>query len=343
MTFHSLTMVGKVAFLLIILFLPNWAQNVRVEVGRRATVIPKLCEQVEPAELAGEIDVAALVKEARCKGAGDMLIEYTYLMTATRRQKDNRGQVKEETTTYEVYFPTLKSGARARGILLATSHNGVAVRPEELEKERRRAGEQLEKEEAKSARQSGPAAEANAAPVTGMMPVGMYPRMGINRDLFGVRRGGATLNVHTLLASCELTLLRREEVAGRPTLVFSFTPRAGAQFGENEQYVARLVGALWIDVQDRIVTRLSGWPASVPGARTADAALLASGTAPAIYAEMVRLPEGIWLPRTVRINGADYPLLFDHVANDAHFTYSEYKRFATEAKDVKLEAPKDKP
>ena len=70
------------------------------------------------------------------------------------------------------------------------------------------------------------------------------------------------LAIHTFLRTCELTLARREQHDGRETLVFNFTPRPDAQFANNEKYIAQLTGQIWIDAQDRIVTRLAGWPMS---------------------------------------------------------------------------------
>ena len=123
------------------------AQHARVEMAKHSTAIPKVCESVVPANIDGTVDVPALVKEAYCKGAGDMLVEYTYVAHSIRREKDKKGKEKEETFTYEVFFPTLKSGMHARGILVVTSHNGVPVPPNELEKERARAADRTEKEE----------------------------------------------------------------------------------------------------------------------------------------------------------------------------------------------------
>jgi hypothetical protein len=97
------------------------AQGVRVEVGKRATAVPKVCESVVPAAIEGEVDTSALLKEAQCKGAGDMLSDYTYVMRYARREKKKNEQFKEETFTYEVYMPTLTSGTHARGVLLMTS------------------------------------------------------------------------------------------------------------------------------------------------------------------------------------------------------------------------------
>jgi len=319
---------------------PVVAQNVRVEAGKRAAAIPKICESVASASIEGQVDIPALAKEADCKGAGDMMNEYTYVLKFAKREKDKKGQVKEETRTFEVYIPTLKSGMHVRGILLLTSHDDVPVPPAELEKERLRAGERLEKEEQKIARSATPRPEANTGHAAGMLPLGMYGRMGINPGMLGIKRGGAALDLHTFLRECELALLRREQHDGREMLVFSFTPRRAAPFNDYEKYIARLSGTIWIDAKDRIVTRLAGWGPGAEGAQHADAASPSGVKPPAVYVEMMRLNEGVWLPRVMRLNGADYPGLFDHVSQDSTFTYSQYQRFYTEIKDVKLETPK---
>jgi hypothetical protein len=68
-----------------------------------------------------------------------------------------------------------------------------------------------------------------------------------------------------------------------------------------------------------------------------------SGEAPpAVYVEMMRLPEGVWLPRIIRINGADYDKLFDGITSESISTFSNYARFSTEIKDVKIN-PDSKP
>ncbi|HEX8137338.1 MAG TPA: hypothetical protein VF544_07085 [Pyrinomonadaceae bacterium] len=338
--------VGRTILLVLCAALPAIGQDIHVEIGKRSTAITKDCEAITPATIEGTLDLTALVKEANCKGSGDMLIEYTYVMEFAKRRK-NKEREKEERNIYEVYIPTLTTGARARGVLLLTSRNGVPLPPEELERERWRAGERLEKAEDEIARdariQPAPAPEMRA----GMLPVGTYQRTGINLNTIGFSRGGASLDIRTFLRTCELKFLRREQVGGRDTLVLSFRPRPEARFTDKEKYIAQLAGTIWIDSEDRIVTRLVGWPTTTTGdaemakAGSEETAGVTTGERPpAVYLEMTRLPEGVWLPRTSRINGADYPKLFDHVTYDSTITYSEYKRFYTETKEVRIEAPK---
>src|SRR5262245_10002093 len=129
------------------------AQNTQVRVDKHGGPIPKVCEAVVPASIEGTVDIPALVKEAYCKGAGDMIADYSYVMKSLGRSIDKNGQTKEGSTTYEVFIPTLKSGTRGRGVLVITARNGVPVPPAELEKSRREAGERLETAEEKNARE----------------------------------------------------------------------------------------------------------------------------------------------------------------------------------------------
>ena len=221
---------------------------------------------------------------------------------------------------------------------MVTSHNGIPVPPAELEKDRRKTGERLEKEEDKIARADAPAPPTNSDSVKGMLPLGMYTRNTINRAAFGIRVGSASLDVSDFLGTCDLTLLRRERPEGRETLVFRFAPRSNAYFDSNERYVAQLTREIWIDAADRIAIRLTGWPRG-PATNSLTAS---SAEPPAVYAEMMRLRDGIWLPRLIRINGLNYPKLFDHIDFDSIWTYSDFIHFSIEIKDYKVN-PSSKP
>lgn len=318
--------------------LPVFAQGAQVTIGKHVGPIPKDCEAVVPAAIEGAVDIPALVKEAICKGAGDMLAEYSYVMNNRGRSIDKKGQTKEGSTTYEVFIPTLKSGTRGKGVMVVTARDGVPVPPDELEKSRREAGERLEKAEEKNARER-PSPPPTDSSVKGMLPLGMYTSTTSNHSSL-LKKSRATLAIHTFLKTCELKLTRRASSDGRDVLVFSFGPRPDAQFSDDEKYIAQLTGELWIDAQDRIVTRLTGWPALSAGTPGSTNPPPVSGERPpAVYVEMQRLPEGIWLPRVVRINGADYPTLFDGISFESISIFSNYIRFSTEIKDIKVNTP----
>ncbi len=332
------TNLGTLVLLTLVCWLPIFAQNASVTIGKRASRIPKACEAVVPASIEGTVDISALVKEAYCKGAGDMMTEYSYVLNSVGRSKDRKGQTKEESTTYEVFIPTLKSGTHARGILVVTSRNGVPVSADELEKAQTKAGEHLNKAEEKSAREAPPSPETDSI-LKGMLPLGAYMNTTAHRSSLVGNQGSRMLSVHTFLRTCELALARREQHDGRATMVFNFAPRPDAQFADNEKYIAQLTGEIWIDAQDRIVTRLVGWPSLSADTNPFNPSLTPVERPPAVYVEMMRLPEGVWLPHVVRINGADYQKLFDGITNDSTSTFSNYIRFSTEIKDVKVNAP----
>lgn len=324
--------------LMLLAALPCFAQNAQVTVGKHVTPIPSSCKSVVPASIEGAVDIPSLVKEAYCKGDGDMIAYYSYVMNSLGRSKDETGQTKEGSTTYEVFIPTLQNGTRGKGILVVTARDGVPVPAAELEKARSEAGERLEKAEAKNARER-PSPPRTDASVKGMLPLGMYTET-TNNHSSPLKKGSAALAIHTFLKTCELTLARREPHDGREILIFNFAPRPNAKFKDNEKYIAKLTGEIWIDAQDRIVTRLTGWPslvADVPGSTNPPPA--SGERPPAVYVEMMRLPEGIWLPRVIRINGADYQELFDGIDTESVSIFSNYIRFSTEIKDVKVNSP----
>jgi hypothetical protein len=333
--------MNRLCHLILLMLLPAMpvlAQGAQVSIQKHVGPIPKDCEGVVPASIEGAVDIPALVKEADCKGAGDMLAEYSYVMNNHGRSIDKKGQTKQGSTTYEVFIPTLKSGTRGRGIMVVTARDGVPVPTAELEKSRTEAGERLEKAEEKNARER-PSLPPPDPGVKGMLPLGMYADTTSNRaTLF--KNSSAKLGIHTFLKTCELTLMRRGSSNGREILVFSFRSRPDSQFNDNEKYIAQLTGEIWIDVQDRIVTRLIGWPTPAAELAGSTNAPKSSGERPpAVFAEMMRLPQGIWLPMVVRINGADYPKLFDGIEFESISIFSNFIHFSTEIKDVKVTPP----
>src|SRR5438045_3604083 len=161
MRLKCLNILSGATLLMLLPSLPAFAQNAQVTLSKQASRIPKACRLVVPASIDGTVDVPALVKEAYCKGAGDMMTEYSYTMNSVSRSKDKKGQTKEESTTYEFFIPTLKSGTHGKGVSVITSRNGVPVPADELEKERAKAGKDLEKAEDKNARETGEALDSD--------------------------------------------------------------------------------------------------------------------------------------------------------------------------------------
>src|SRR5262245_45548393 len=108
----------NLAQLILLSALPTLAQNAQVSIETHVGPIPKSCESVVPASIEGTVDIPALVREAYCKGDGDMIADYSYVLNSLQRSKSNE---TKGSITYEVFIPTLKSGMGAKGILIVTA------------------------------------------------------------------------------------------------------------------------------------------------------------------------------------------------------------------------------
>jgi hypothetical protein len=314
-----------------------FARRLNIKVVKQSSALPKVCESVAQASLTPPLQMDALIREVVCRGAGDMISDYTYVLNASTR-KVEKGRSKETSTTYEVYFPVLKNGTAGQAVLLVTGKNGARLSDREIVKERQKAGDALEKEEKKIGEQAESASETKPDP-TAVRPVGMYPFTSVGPDS-GVWGVGASVDVATFLNSCDLQMIGPVERDGRSSLLFAFKPRAGAKFDPDQQYIAQLDGRIWIDVADHVVACILAWPSS-PATRDPSASLeKLNKQPPAISVEMMRLPEGVWLPKFVRINSIDHRGLFQSISSDSTLECGEYKRFLTEARDVKITTPK---
>ena len=102
----------------VVSFFSVTAQEIQVKGVKDKTAIPKACEAIVPANLEDKVDVKALVKEANCKGSGDMISDYTYVVESVKREPGSNGKIKEEIIVYEVFMPNLPNGASSRGVLV---------------------------------------------------------------------------------------------------------------------------------------------------------------------------------------------------------------------------------
>jgi hypothetical protein len=106
---------------------------------------------------------------------------------------------------------------------------------------------------------------------------GRYVSIGIGISPDGE---GITFGVSQFLRQCEFSAPRRTQVADRETIILSFRARPDVAFAPREKYIAQLVGEIWIDAADKVVTRLEAWlptrgpqaaPVSLQRARSGEA------------------------------------------------------------------------
>lgn len=118
-----------------------------------------------------------------------------------------------------------------------------------------------------------------------------------------------------------------------------------ALVGEAHRNGARMAGAVWIDVAERVVLRLEAWPATERDSKAGDAGGDAPSASsnredPAVVYEEVKVGEGIWMRGLSRIDTTRAPAFFDRVNVYFEGVFSDYRRFGTEFDGYKLTTPK---
>jgi hypothetical protein len=102
-------------------------------------------------------------------------------------------------------------------------------------------------------------------------------------------------------------------------------------------YVTKLVGKIWIDKTDRVVTRVEAWPMSAFDLISSTAT---NNEAALIYLQE-RQPDGMWFPALIRANARGRKDLFNGLNWDVLFEFSNYRRFNTTSSE-KINVPQTK-
>lgn len=280
-------------------------------------------------QVADQSDVLVLVQETDFNGATfhESLLDFTYTLKKTRRKLDRRSRVKEEDIKVFEAYPVM-----GMHVLIMLSKNGSPVSEEEVMVARKSAGENLSRAELA-------ATDQRIAVTTAKAGSNLKRHLSI---VMVTGSGGKTIpifwDLSDFLRSCEFSAPREELLNNREAIVLEFRPRSDVYIPKPKSFIGRLVGRLWIDKLEHVVTRLEGWlPPTLKQGKEGTAA-----HAPAIIYEQARLPTGEWFPHYVRMNSGGNPTIFNGLNWDVIFEFSEYKRFNTGIEDVKLDAPNKK-
>lgn len=269
------------------------------------------------------INIPDLLREVarNQKELDERISEYTFTRRETEREINDRGELKREKVRVHEVYP-VRGGGR---VLKLISEDGVALSPERMAKEEKRVTEDLEKAERDYQKEQEKRARNSAAKTK---------RKG-NETGMGKDGDDDFEGISAFLRACEFVAPRREMFRGRETIVFDFRPRANFRpQNSSESLISKLIGVVWIDPQDKQVMRLE---ARLSDGFKVGGGLLASVRSGSAFAfEQTRMTDGVWLPRMAQINASVKVLLVAGLRLDAIREYSEYKKFNTEAGDVKL-------
>ena len=287
--------------------------------------------------------IADLLGET-CQRSREMaarIFDYTYTLETTERELDARGQVRRETVkVYEAY-----PARGRRTVLVLLSENGTPRRAEQVERERRRAANDLSAAEARQqanlngANGERPAAAGTAAGGTSPCP---FPLSRSSRELLRARY---SLNWTDFLATQEFFAPRRALLHERETIVFSFRPRAGLQANDPAARVlAQLGGRIWLDAADRIIARLEAFPLAeaASGAEITMFPTEPRPDAPVTFA-WTRLPNGTWLQSLFQFNSYGRENIFAGIGAARTSRLRDFRLFSTSVEAERLDAPRPQP
>ncbi len=272
------------------------------------------------------LDIPLLIRDSDRLGTAMhlRLPEYTYLQTRVSRELDQRGKMVERASAYEAY--PIKVLGHQRHVISMISENGAPVSLKRLKKERQQAAKEIETAERESALQVG-------APAAGAEK---YVAAGIGVSQAG---DGVWIGVSQFLRQCRFEAPRYERLADRDMIALNIRSCAGEVGDPREQYLARMAGVVWIDAVDKVVARLEAWPAP----ETMPEMAPAPRKAETIVYEQMRLPNGLWFPKRIRLNAIGKAALFNGTDKDMTFEFSHYQRFNTEVEDLRQATLKTKP
>jgi hypothetical protein len=273
---------------------------------------PPSVETPDIAKLLGEV-------EANQKEIDERVSDYAFTEKRTEREINDKGEVKKEkTSVYEIY-PLPGGGA----IYKLISENGIPLSAERAAKQDKEIADYVakhEREREKREQKKKEEAEKNK---------GLPEKK---------KEDGDDVSVAVFLRACEFVSPRREKLRDREAVVFDFRPRPGFRPKSTaEDIVTKLVGVVWIDPVDKTVIRLE---AKLAQSYKIAGGLFASIRPGSAFAfEQTRMSDGVWLPRLVQVNFAAKIFLFKGIEANETREFKDYRRYNTEAKDYKLDAP----
>lgn len=272
----------------------------------------------DPPGATENLDVPELLREvSRNQDEIDKRVsEYAFTQTETDKQLNGKGELKKQTTKVYEVFPL----PNREPVEKLISENGVLLSPERAAKEDKRVLQEFEKAERNREKDEREAAKRRA-----------------ERE----KKNEGT-EITPFLRACEFISPRREQWAGRETIVFDFRPKPGFRPGNREEsLIAKLVGVVWIDPVDKQVIRLEARLAE--GFKMAGGLLVSLKPGAALVIEQTRMSQGVWLPRFAHVNLSVKVLLFGGGDYNKTIEWSDYKHFSGEVKGYKIEGMAGKP
>ena len=264
-------------------------------------------------------DIQTLLKELRANEnrVETMLDSYSFVQKSTKRELGKDGVLREvssETNQLSFY-----KGNRIRRLI---EKNGRPLSAKDQADEDKEAGKRVEEIERKIAKQDAKTGThgSNGAP----------------------SEDGRRISIAEVLRSSKLTNPRRERFRGRDVIVFDFEPDPTFDFKNAKsmlKFFGKTAGVMWIDEKDKQVARLEAVLADSFNVGGGVLAKLRKGAS--FTLEQERINNEIWLPSQADINLSVRVLLVKGVEINQLVKSYDYRKFATEIKDARVNETKN--
>ncbi|MEQ1757145.1 MAG: hypothetical protein ABL986_02425 [Vicinamibacterales bacterium] len=139
------------------------------------------------------------------------------------------------------------------------------------------------------------------------------------------RRGqNSSRNVEDITQTLTFAIARREMVDGRPFIVIDFEPRPGAKPSTRQGRLARAFkGSMWVNEDAHEIERVEATAVQDLSFGLGLVARLRKGAT--VSAERKPVEGGLWMPTSVRLNGAGRAILFRKLDIDYALDWFDYR------------------
>ncbi len=272
----------------------------------------------------GKIDVPKLIRAAQLNGEAMSMqvFDFSWKSTTLVRQYKRAKLQKTLEQVHEAYpAPGLTFVAQK-----LIKENGLPLSEKRAHKEEKRVYDELKRAEI--------AETLFAQETTAIADKTGCPTFGVWTVLNGTGGKETSLGISDFLCFSSFSDPRLERKDGREMVVLHFQPRDDLiSLAKEKTPFTKLVGRVWIDVKDTIVSRIEAWPLESQTAVATNS--LPAGPAAVVFEDM-RLPDGTWVRRSRYIDTRKDPVAFNGLNLEWKQDFSDYKRYFTEFKDLKI-------
>lgn len=294
------------------------------------STLPSFGQAVDP-----NPNIRQLIRGTHRNGAAmsRRIFQYAWTDTRTYRVVEKGGKVKTHPVRVYEVFPNRVNGRWLLRRLV--SENGVPLSAERSAKEQERLAKEMEKDERDAEKAEQKLATKKSSPTTpddGCVPEGYTTAYGANGGLIA-------FSISDFLCAGEFSNLQRGAVNGREALILDFRPRADYRpANKDREPITGLLGRVWIDAADRIVSRLEAWPA-LDGERRGIKEAQRNQKEIVLVYEQMRLGDGTWMHALTRINTTNHRKLFNGVTIEFQEVFTDYKKFSSEVESYQISKP----